>query len=85
MCSCNLSSWDNGILLNKLFTQDGRLFNPSKSKRVLKRAESHRCVRLTQGFLLAILASFSRFFKGFCLENRLQNLNGVADFSQEKF
>ena len=36
MCSCILSSWENGIPLNELFKLGGRLFNPSKGKHVLK-------------------------------------------------
>ena len=35
MCSCILSSWENGIPLNKLFAPRGRLFNPPKRKHVL--------------------------------------------------
>ena len=70
--------------MNKLFKQGGRLFNSSKGKHVLKRAESHRCEVNT----LRILAcNFSMFFicisKGFILENCLQNLNGVTDFGQK--
>ena len=44
MCSCILSSWENGIPLNKLFTLGGRLFNRPKRKHMLQRAESHHCV-----------------------------------------
>ena len=51
MCSCIVSSWENGILLNKLFTPSGRLFNPPKGKHVLKRAESHCCEVNTFGIL----------------------------------
>ena len=69
--------------MNKLFTLGGRLFNPSKGKHVLERAESHRCEVHTFGILLLILALFKGFSKGFILENRSQNLNGVTDFSQE--
>ena len=29
--------------MNKLFILRGRLFNPTRGKQVLKRAESHRC------------------------------------------
>ena len=36
LCSCILSSWENGIPLNKLFTLGGRLFNPPKRKHLLK-------------------------------------------------
>ena len=43
MCSCIMSSWENGIPLNKIFTLGGRLFNPPKGKHVLKRSESHLC------------------------------------------
>ena len=86
MCSCILSSWENGIPLNKLSTLGGRLFNPPKRKHMLKRAESHRCEVNTLGIFAC---NFSTFFlgfsKGFILENRLQNLNGVTDFSQENF
>ena len=73
MCSCILSSWGNGIPLNKLFTLGGRLFNPPKRKHVLKRAESHRCE-------VNILGTFA---KGLILENCLQNMNGVTDFKFE--
>ena len=61
MCSCILSSWENGIPLNKLFTLGGRLFNPPNGEQVLKRVESHRC----EGFLLVILVRFFRFLKDF--------------------
>ena len=51
---------------------------------MLKRAESHRCAVNTFGKLAC---NFGMFFKvslkGFILENSLQNLNRVADFSQE--
>ena len=83
MCSCSLSSRENGIPRNKSFTLEGRLFNPPKGKHMLKRSESHCCEVNTLGFLLAILACFLRFSKGFILENRLQNLNGMTDFSQK--
>ena len=46
--------------LNKLFTLGGKLFNPSKGKHALKRAESHRCLVNTLGILAC---SFSMFFK----------------------
>ena len=54
MCSCILSSWENGIPLNTSFTLRGRLFDPPKRKPVLKRAESHRCEVNTLGTLLQI-------------------------------
>ena len=60
MCSCILSSWENGIPLNKLFTLGGRLFNLPKRKHVLKRAESHRCEVNTLGIFAC---NFSTFFK----------------------
>ena len=52
---------------------------------MLKRAESHRCEANT---LAKPACSFSKFIKspqGNFLENCLQNLDGVTDFSQEKF
>ena len=84
MCSC-ISSWENGIPLNKEFTLGGRRFNPPKGKNVLKRAESHRCEVNTLGILAC---NFSAFFKVSLrnfLENRLQNLNAVTDLSQKNF
>ena len=63
----------------------GRLFNQPRRKPVLKRAESHHCEVNTSGNLLVILARFSRFLQGFLLENRLQNLDGVTGFREERF
>ena len=60
MCSCILSSWENGIPLNKLFTLGERLFNTSKEKHVLKRAESHHCEIKTLGIFAC---NFSMFLK----------------------
>ena len=60
MCSCILSSWENGIPLNKLFTLGARLFNLPKPKHVLKRVESHRCEVIT---LRTFACNFSTFFK----------------------
>ena len=60
VCLCILSSWENGIPLNKLFTLGGRLFNPPKRKHVLKRAEGHRCEVNTLG---TFACNFSVFFK----------------------
>ena len=62
MCSCILSSWENGIPLNKLFTLRGRLFNPQKGKHVLKHADSDRCEANT---LRILDDNFSTFFLGF--------------------
>ena len=59
LCSCILSSWENGIPLNELFTLGGRLFNSSKRKQVLKRTESHRCEVNTLG---TFACNFSMFF-----------------------
>ena len=58
--SCSLSSWENGIPLNMLFTLGGKLFNPPKRKHVLKRAESHHCEVNTLGIFAC---NFSTFFK----------------------
>ena len=58
MCSCILSSWENGIPLNKLFTAGGRLFNYPKRKHVLKHAESHRCEVNTLGTFACNLSTF---------------------------
>ena len=86
MCSCILSSWENGIPLNKLFTLGGRLFNPPKRKHMLKLAESHRCEANTLGISAFDFRTFIKVSsKGFILENRLQNLNGVTEFGQENF
>ena len=59
MCSCILSSWENGIPLNKLFILGGRLFTPPKQKHALKRAECHRCDVTTLG---NFACNFSTFF-----------------------
>ena len=75
MCSCTLSSWENGI----------PLFNPPKRTHVLKRAESQRCEINTLGTFACNHGTFLRFLKGTQLENCLQNLNGVTDFSQKDF
>ena len=64
ICSCILSSWENGIPLNKLFTLGGRRFNPPKREHLLKRAESRRCEVNTLEILLVILARFCRILKG---------------------
>ena len=60
VCSCILSPWENGIPLYKLFTLEGRLFNPPKRKHVPQRAESHRCDVNTLG---TFACNFSTFFK----------------------
>ena len=53
------------------FTLGERLFNLTRGKHVLKRAESHRCEVNTLGNLLAILARFLRFLKGFFFRKSL--------------
>ena len=58
-----LSSWENGITLNKLFVL-GEDFNPSKGKHVPKHAESHRCEVNTLGILACNFCNFLRFVKG---------------------
>ena len=58
-----MSSWENGILLNKLFTPGGRPFNPAKGKQDLKRAESHCCKVNTLGMLACNFSKFLRFLK----------------------
>ena len=50
---------------------------------MLKRAESHRCEVNTLWILACNFSTFLRFLKGIMLENRLQNLIGVTDFSQK--
>ena len=70
-CAHVFSSWENG---------GGRLFNPPQREHVLKPAESHRCEVNRLG---TFAGNFSTFFKGLILENCLQNLYGVTDFSQE--
>ena len=64
LCSCILSSWENGIPLNKLFTLGGRLFNPPKPKQVLKHAENHRCEVNTLGTFACNFSTYLRFLKG---------------------
>ena len=61
----------------------GKTFQIFKGKHVVKRAESHRCEVNTLGILACNFSTFSRFLKGFSLENSLQNLNGVTDLSQK--
>ena len=84
MCSYFSSSWENGILLNKLFTLGGRLLNQPRGKHVPKRAKSHRCAVDALG---KFACNFSTFFKvshrEFFLENRLQNLNGLTDLARK--
>ena len=63
MCSCILSSWENGIPLNKLFTLGERLLNLSKEKHVLKRAESQCCEVNTFGIFACNFSMFLRFLK----------------------
>ena len=46
--------------MNELFTLGGRLFNSSKRKHVLKRAESHCCEVKTLG---TFACDFSMFFE----------------------
>ena len=50
---------------------------------MLRLAESHRCEANTLGNLVCNFSTFSRFSKGFVLQNRLQNPNGVTDFGQK--
>ena len=49
--------------LNELFTLGERLFNSSKRKHVLKRAESHRCEVNTLGTFACNFSIFFRFLK----------------------
>ena len=68
------------------FVQRGRLFNPSKGKHVINRAESHRCEVSTLGIFACNFSMFCKVFSEvFILENRLQILNGMTNFSQENF
>ena len=55
-----LSSWKNGIPLNKIFTLGGRLFNLPKCKHVLKRTESHCCEVNTLGIFACNFSTFSK-------------------------
>ena len=48
----------------KLFTQGGRLANPSKGKHVLKRAESHRSEVNTLGIFACNCSMFLRSLRG---------------------
>ena len=61
-----------------LFIPGGRLFNPTREKHVLRRAESHHCEVNT---LWKLACNFSTFFKvsrrEFFLGNRLQYLRLV--------
>ena len=50
--------------LNKLFTLRGRLFNRTRGKQVLQRAESHHCAVNTLGKLAGNFSTFSRFLQG---------------------
>ena len=52
---------------------------------MLKRAESHRCEVNTIGKLACNFSTFLSFLEGIVLESRLQDQNGVTDFSKEKF
>ena len=52
---------------------------------MLERAKSHHCQVKTFGILACILACFVKVLEGNFLASLLQNLNGVTDFSQEKF
>ena len=83
MCSCILSSLENGIPLNKLFTLGGRLFNPSKGKHVLKRAESHRCEVNTSGIFACNFSVF--FLKGIHFRKPLTESERSDRFSLGKF
>ena len=68
-----------------LFILRGRLFNPTSGKRERKRTESHLYEVNTLWKLACNFSTFLRFLEGNFLENRLQNLTEVTDFSQEKF
>ena len=87
LCSCILSSWENGISLKKLFTLVGRLFSFStpKRKHVLKSAESHRCEVKTLGVLACILNTFYRFLKGVHFRKSLTESERSDHLSQENF
>ena len=78
-----LSSWENGIPLNMKFILRGRLFNRTRRKHVLKRAESHRFEVNTLWRLACNFGTFLRFFEGKLFRNPLQNLKGMTDFNQE--
>ena len=69
--------------LNKVFTLGGRLFNPPKGKHVLKRTESHRCGVNTQGIFACNFSMFFKVSQRIFLENCLQNLKGVTNFSHK--
>ena len=61
----------------------GRLFNSSKRKHVLKRAESHRCEVNT--LLLVILACCLRFLKGVHFRKSLTESERSDRFYSGKF
>ena len=63
MCSCILSSWENGIPLNKLFTLGRRRFNGQNESNVLKHAESHRCEVNASGTFACNFSTFLTFLK----------------------
>ena len=85
MCSCILSSWENGIPQNRLFTLGGRLSSSSKGKHVLKHAESHRYEVNTLGIFACNFNMFFKFLKGVHFRKSLTESDGVTDFSQENF
>ena len=85
MCSCILSSWENGIPLNKLFTLGGRLFNPPKRKHVLKRAESHRVEANTLGTFACNFSTFFRFLKWTHFRKLPTESEKIDRFEPQKF
>ena len=84
MCSCILSSWENGISLNKLFTLGGRFFNLPKRKHVLKRAESHRRDVNTVGIFAYNFSTFLRFLEGILFRKLLTESERSDRFWPEK-
>ena len=72
--------------LNELFTLGGgRLFNPTKGKHVLKRAESPPCEVDTLGILVCNFSMFFKVLRGRHFRKSLQSLHWVTDFSQRNF
>ena len=71
--------------LNKLFTLGGRVFNPSKEKHVLKRAESHRCEVNTLGIFACNFSIFLRLLKGAHCGKSLTESEWNDRFESRKF
>ena len=91
MCSCILSSGENGIPLNKLFPLGGRLFNHPKGKHVLKHTEQGEIIKSEETVKLFVQSMYRSliepYFRSCCSVwgvcsttalNRLQKLQNRA-------